>query len=128
FPFLGRCAAKRACVQSRRRIALSAKAATCRSVSAEHQCSTTAASVRAAWRRAASISGCRTASFVAANAAAGMAATPTREADGPLRYVERNAYLETMQRTLAGVEETRVELARARQQLEYECPDARPKG
>jgi hypothetical protein len=41
-----------------------------------------------------------------------------RQADGPLLYVERKAYLAALGRILTGVEEARVVLARARQRLE----------
>jgi hypothetical protein len=51
-----------------------------------------------------------------------------REDDDPLLYVERKAYLAALGRILAGVEETRVVLARARERLEGERLDARPKG
>jgi hypothetical protein len=51
-----------------------------------------------------------------------------READDPLLYVERKAYLAALGRILAGVEEARVVLARARQRLEGGRPDARPEG
>jgi hypothetical protein len=48
-----------------------------------------------------------------------------KKADDPLLYLERKAYLDAIQDALAGVEEARVILARARQRLE---PDpARPR-
>jgi hypothetical protein len=43
-----------------------------------------------------------------------------READDPLLYVERKAYLVALGRVLAGVEGARIVLARARQRLEGE--------
>ncbi len=42
------------------------------------------------------------------------------KADNPLLYVERRAYLGALRRVLAGVEEARVVLARARQRIEGE--------
>jgi hypothetical protein len=44
--------------------------------------------------------------------------TLIREADDPLLYVERKAYLGALGRVLSGVEEARVALARVRQRLE----------
>ena len=43
-----------------------------------------------------------------------------KEADDPLLYLERRAYLKAIQDALAGVESARVVLARARQRLEAE--------
>ena len=43
-----------------------------------------------------------------------------KEGSDPLLYVERKAYLKAIQDALAGVEEARVVLARARQRLEDE--------
>jgi hypothetical protein len=51
-----------------------------------------------------------------------------READDPLLYVEKKAYLAALGRTLAGVEEARVVLARPRQRLEGGQLDGRLKG
>jgi hypothetical protein len=48
-----------------------------------------------------------------------------QEASDRLLYVERKAYLAGLQRALAGVEEARVVLARARQRLEYGQPECR---
>jgi hypothetical protein len=44
------------------------------------------------------------------------------------RTTERRTYLAALGRILAGVEEARVVLARARQRLEGERLDARPEG
>jgi hypothetical protein len=44
------------------------------------------------------------------------------EAKDPLLYVERKASLAALRRVVAGVEEARVVLARARQRLEGERP------
>jgi hypothetical protein len=41
-----------------------------------------------------------------------------READDPLLYLERRAYLKALQDALAGVESARVVLARARQRID----------
>lgn len=41
-----------------------------------------------------------------------------READDPLLYLERKAYLNAIQDALAGIEEARIALTRARQRLE----------
>jgi hypothetical protein len=43
-----------------------------------------------------------------------------REGGDPLLYVERKAYLKSIQDALAGIEEARVVLAQARQRLEDE--------
>jgi hypothetical protein len=43
-----------------------------------------------------------------------------KKGDDPLLYLERRAYLDAIQDALAGVEEARVVLARARQRLEDE--------
>jgi hypothetical protein len=43
-----------------------------------------------------------------------------KQADDPLLYLERRAYLKAIQDALAGVESARVVLARARQRLEAE--------
>lgn len=48
-----------------------------------------------------------------------------KKADDPLLYLERKAYLDAIQDALAGVEEARVVLARARQRLEAD--PARPR-
>ena len=45
-----------------------------------------------------------------------------RECDDPLLYLERRAYLESIQTALSGVEAARVALARALQRLETRDP------
>lgn len=52
-----------------------------------------------------------------------------KEGNDPLLYLERKAYLEAIQDALAGVEEARVVLARARQRLERadELPPQAPR-
>ena len=50
-----------------------------------------------------------------------------KEGNDPLLYLERKAYLGAIQDALAGVEEARVVLARARQRLEG-APSVRPTG
>ncbi len=51
-----------------------------------------------------------------------------READDPLLYLERRAYLKAIQDALAGVESARVVLARARPRLESALEAAGEKG
>jgi hypothetical protein len=46
----------------------------------------------------------------------------------PLLFLERKTYLEAIQDALAGLEEARVTLARARQRLERERSSPRPGG
>jgi hypothetical protein len=50
-----------------------------------------------------------------------------QEANDRLLYRERRAYLDGLQRALSGFEEARVVMARARQRLEGERLDPRPK-
>jgi hypothetical protein len=45
-----------------------------------------------------------------------------KEGSDPLLYLERKAYLDSIQDALAGLEAARVVLARARQRLEGEAP------
>jgi hypothetical protein len=48
-----------------------------------------------------------------------------KECNDPLLYLERKAYLGAIQDALAGVEEARVVLAKARQRLEWERGERR---
>ncbi len=47
-----------------------------------------------------------------------------KKGDDPLLYLERKLYLNAIQDALAGIEEARVVLARARQRLEKERQEA----
>jgi hypothetical protein len=55
--------------------------------------------------------------LAAAGAAAATAGAPAGEADDPLLYLERLAYVEALREAVAGLEGARVALARALQRI-----------